>query len=66
MDPLADTDFRELRIFLESVICDLCRFRHATRDGVAPAKTQIHQETRVGPGLSRTSASRLVSSPHIS
>jgi len=50
MDPLADTDFRELRIFLESVICDLCRFRHATRDGVSPAKTQIHQETRVGPG----------------
>jgi len=49
MDPPADTDFRELRIFLESVICDLCRFRHATRDGVAPARTQIHQELRLGP-----------------
>src|SRR5439155_8663189 len=50
MDPPADTDFRELRIFLDSVICDLCRFRHATRDGVASAKTQIHQEMRVGLG----------------
>ncbi len=50
MDPPADTDFRELRIFLESILCDLCRFRHAARDGVSPTKTQIHQKIRVGPG----------------
>jgi adenylate cyclase len=50
MDPLAETDARELRIFLESVLCDLCRFLHAARDGVPPAETQIHQEVRLGPG----------------
>jgi class 3 adenylate cyclase len=50
MDPFAETDARELRIFLESVICDLCRFLHAARDGVSPAETQIHQEVRLGPG----------------
>jgi class 3 adenylate cyclase len=50
MDPLAETDARELRIFLESVLCDLCRFLHAARDGVSPAETQIHQEVRLGPG----------------
>lgn len=49
MDQLGDTDFRELRIFLESIICDLCRLRHATRDGVPPAETQIHQEVRLSP-----------------
>src|SRR4029450_1716381 len=50
MDPFAETDARELRIFLESVLCDLCRFLHAARDGVSPAETQIHQEVRLGPG----------------
>ena len=50
MDPLGETDARELRIFLESVLCDLCRFLHAARDGVAPAETQIHQKVRLGPG----------------
>ena len=50
MDPLAETDARELRIFLESVLCDLCRFLHAARDGVSPAETQIHQKVRLGPG----------------
>src|SRR5205809_7953656 len=50
MDPFAGTDARELRIFLESVLCDLCRFLHAARDGVSPAETQIHQEVRLGPG----------------
>ena len=50
MDPFAETDTRELRIFLASVLCDLCRFLHAARDGVAPAETQIHQKVRLGPG----------------
>jgi adenylate cyclase len=49
MDRSRDTDIRELRIFLESVICDLCRLRHAAKDGVSPAATQIHQEVRLGP-----------------
>ena len=50
MDRLGDTEIRELRVFLESVVCDLCRFRHAVDDGVPPAGTQIHQEVRLGPG----------------
>jgi class 3 adenylate cyclase len=50
MDRLGDTENRELRVFLESVVCDLCRFRHAMDDGVPPAGTQIHQEVRLGPG----------------
>src|SRR5213593_541796 len=50
MDPLTETDARELRIFLESVLCDLCRFLHAARDSVSPAETQIHQKVRLGPG----------------
>jgi len=50
MDPLTETDARELRIFLESVLCDLSRFLHAARDGVSPAETQIHQKVRLGPG----------------
>jgi class 3 adenylate cyclase len=50
MERLGDTEIRELRVFLEGVICDLCRFRHAIDDGVRPAATQIHQEVRLGPG----------------
>ena len=50
MDRLGDTELRELRVFLESVISDLCRFRHALDDGVPPARTEIHQEVRLGPG----------------
>ena len=50
MDRLGDTEIRELRVFLEGVICDLCRFRHAIDDGVPPGGTQIHQEVRLGPG----------------
>jgi len=50
MDPFAETDTRELRIFLASVLCDLCRFLHAARDGVPPAEAQIHQAVRLAPG----------------
>jgi class 3 adenylate cyclase len=50
MERLGDTEMRELRVFLESVVCDLCRFRHAQDDGVPPARTQIHQEVGLGPG----------------
>jgi len=51
MDRSAAPDIRELRIFLESVICDLCRLRHAAKDGIPPGATQIHQEVRLGPGV---------------
>jgi len=48
MPEASPPDLRELRIFLESVLCDLCRLRHATKDGVSPAETRIHQEVRLG------------------
>ena len=51
MDRSAAPDIRELRIFLESVICDLCRLRHAAKDGIPPGATQIRQEMRLGPGI---------------
>jgi class 3 adenylate cyclase len=40
----------ELRLFLESVCCDLCRFEHAERDGVAPEAVHIRQELTLAPG----------------
>ncbi len=51
MDGSSLPDVRELRIFLESVICDLCRLRHASQDGIAPGATRIHQEVRLSPGV---------------
>src|SRR5262245_22870100 len=51
MDGSASPDVRELRIFLENVICDLCRLHHASRDGIPPGSTQIHQEVRLSPGV---------------
>jgi class 3 adenylate cyclase len=51
MDGSATPDVRELRIFLESLICDLCRLRHASEDGIPPGSTQIHQEVRLSPGV---------------
>ncbi len=50
MDRLGDAEIRELRVFLEGVVCDLCRFRHALDDGVPPSEIQIHPEVRLGPG----------------
>jgi class 3 adenylate cyclase len=40
----------ELRLFLESVCCDLCRFEHAERDDVTPEDVHIRQELALGPG----------------
>ena len=40
--------FTELRLFLESVCCDLCRFQHVVVDGVPPREVRIHQEVPVG------------------
>lgn len=47
----ADESFLdELRLFLESVCCDLCRFEHAERDGVAPEAVHIRQELTLAAG----------------
>jgi class 3 adenylate cyclase len=39
----------ELRLFLESVCCDLCRFEHVATEHIAPEDVVIRQEVAVGP-----------------
>src|SRR3712207_2146388 len=43
-----ETDDFELRLFLEEICCNLCRFLHVTRDGVPPDKVGIDQEVYLG------------------
>ena len=45
--PAADTDF-ELRLFLEEICCNLCRFRHVRDDRVPPQQLHIDQEVYLG------------------
>ncbi len=40
--------FRELRLFLEEICCNLCRFRHVEEDGAAPEDVRITQESYLG------------------
>jgi hypothetical protein len=46
-DESADKRSSELRLFLEEVSCDLCRYRH-TADGVRAEDVRIHQEVFLG------------------
>ena len=39
---------RELRLFLEEICSNLCRFQHGQRDGVAPEDVHINQEVYLG------------------
>ncbi|HKP88241.1 MAG TPA: adenylate/guanylate cyclase domain-containing protein [Blastocatellia bacterium] len=39
---------RELRLFLEEICCDLCRFQHAKQDGIQPEDVRINQEVYLG------------------
>ena len=39
---------QELRLFLEEICCNLCRFRHVEEDGLAPESIQISQEVSLG------------------
>jgi class 3 adenylate cyclase len=39
----------EVRLFLESLCCDLCRFAHVAEDGLAPEDVEIRQEVALGP-----------------
>lgn len=49
-DLLSDRSYRrQLRIFLEGICADLCRFRHVAEDGVLPESVRIRREVRVGP-----------------
>lgn len=39
----------ELRLFLEELCCELCRFRHMQEDGLAPEEITIEREWPLGP-----------------
>lgn len=46
---MSDTShLRELRLLLEELCCDLSRFEHVSRDGLAPEHVQIDREVAVG------------------
>lgn len=38
----------ELRLLLEEVCCDLCRFEHVVKEGAAPQSVQIDREFYLG------------------
>jgi class 3 adenylate cyclase len=40
----------ELRLFLEDVVCDLCRFEHVARDGLAAEDVRIDREAWLASG----------------
>jgi class 3 adenylate cyclase len=44
----AETDLFELRLFLEEICCNICRFRHVHEDHVAPDAVRIDQEVYLG------------------
>lgn len=39
---------RELRLFLEEICCNLCRFQHLYQNGYAPESVKINQEVYLG------------------
>jgi adenylate cyclase len=43
-----DEDLFELRLFIEEIVCNICRFTHVSRDGLAPEAVRIRQEVQVG------------------
>jgi len=44
----AESYLRELRLFLEEICCDLCRFQHVAQDGIQPEDIRITQEVYLG------------------
>ena len=43
-----ENSLRELRLFLEEICCNLCRFQHLYQDGYAPETVKINQEVYLG------------------
>ena len=39
----------EMRLFLEELCCELCRFRHAADNGIDPDEVNIAREVRLAP-----------------
>jgi class 3 adenylate cyclase len=44
----SERHMRELRLFLEEICCNMCRFRHVEGDGVVPEAVRISQEAYLG------------------
>ena len=40
-------DVVELRLFIEELACNICRFTHAAQDGVEPQFVRIKQEVEL-------------------
>jgi len=62
-----ETDLGELRLLLEELCCDLCRFEHVIKDQLAPETIRIDREYWLGaPARSPIFASRPSVSSRIS
>jgi len=46
--PQPNSHLGELRLLLEELCCDLCRFEHVTKDGLAPEAVRIDREYWLG------------------
>src|SRR4029453_2511174 len=46
-----ENDLSQLRLLLEEVCCDLCRFEHVHKDGCKPEDVRIDREFTVGAGF---------------
>ncbi len=46
--PGSETYLSQLRLFLEELACDFCRFEHVVQDGVSPESISIDREYELG------------------
>ena len=46
--PQSNSHLGELRLLLEELCCDLCRFEHVTKDGLPPEAVRIDREYWLG------------------
>lgn len=44
----AEADFFELRLFIEELVCNSCRFKHAAEQNIDPLRVRIRQEFYFG------------------
>lgn len=56
-------DAVELRLFIEELACNICRFTHASRDKSAPQSVRIKQEVQLG--APDAFADIVVNAPHV-
>src|SRR5512132_319881 len=46
--PFPVEDLFELRLFLEELVCNVCRFVHVAEQGISPQELRIRQEVSLG------------------